>query len=127
MENELFLKVSEKYPFLSIVRYAGVEYIGIVMNQDKLFTTMYNFGAIQDQEEKQLFLDLGETWWWESNRSIPINLFLKDEWAMFKMYRLTFTSKTVELLSGPCTSLDNIAHKRSKRKSITLVRDPRLD
>jgi hypothetical protein len=124
MENELFQKVSEKYPFLSIVRYAGVEYIGIVMNQDKLFTTMYNFGDIQDQAEKELFLELGETWWWEANRSIPINLFLKDEWEQFKIYRLTFTNKTVELLSGPCTSLDNISHKRSKRKSITLVRDP---
>jgi hypothetical protein len=124
MENKLFLKVSEKYPFLSIVRYAGVEYIGIVMNQDKLFTTMYNFGDIKEQAEKQLFLELGETWWWESNRSIPINLFLKDEFIQFKIYRLTFTNKTVELLSGPCTSLDNISQKRSKRKSITLVRDP---
>ena len=36
MENELFLKIAEKYPFLSIVQYANTEHIGIIMNQDKL-------------------------------------------------------------------------------------------
>ena len=123
MANELFENVSKKYPFLSIVRYATVEYIGIVMNQDKLFTTMYNFGNITDANDKKLFLELGETWWWEANRSIPINIFLKEEWGPFKAHRLIFTNKTLEFLSGPCTSLDNISQKRSKRKSITLVQD----
>ena len=83
MENELFLKISGKYPFLSIVQYAGTEHIGIIMNQDKILTTMYNFNDIETTELKQLFLELGQTWWWESNRSIPINLYLKDEWMPF--------------------------------------------
>lgn len=123
MENQLFERIQEKYPFLSIVVYADKEYIGIIMNQDKVLTTMYDFGKILDDDLKRLFLELGETWWWESNRSIPINLFLKDEWDVFKDYRATFNNKNMELLSGPCTSLDNIVQKRSKRKSITLIKD----
>jgi len=123
MENELFLKITEKYPFLSIVQYANVEHIGIIMNQDKILTTMYNFGNIESAELKKLFLELGETWWWESNRSIPINLFLRDEWVVFKGYKTIFNNKNLIILSGPCTSLSNISQKRSKRKSITLIRD----
>lgn len=123
MENELFLKIAEKYPFLSIVRYADTEYIGIIMNQDKILTTMYDFGAIKNINKKQLFLELGETWWWESNRSIPINLFLKEEWEVFSDCKLIYNNKNLTLLSGPCTSLDDITQKRSKRKSITLIRD----
>jgi len=123
MENELFQRIAEKYPFLSIVLYANKEHIGIIMNQDKVLTTMYDFGAISDLDQKQLFLELGETWWWESNRSIPINLFLKEEWSVFKKYRITFNNKNIELLSGPCTSLTNIVQKRSKRKSITLIKN----
>jgi hypothetical protein len=123
MENQLFERIQEKYPFLSIVLYADKEYIGIIMNQDKVLTTMYDFGRILDNDLKKLFLELGETWWWESNRSIPINLFLKEEWTVFREYRTTFNNKTLEILSGPCTSLNNIIQKRSKRKSITLIKD----
>ena len=123
MENELFLKIAEKYPFLSIIQYANTEHIGIIMNQDKILTTMYNFGMIQDNNSKKLFLELGETWWWESNRSIPINLFLKDEWAVFADHKVVFNNKNLEILTGPCTSLNDISQKRSKRKSITLIRD----
>ena len=123
MENQLFERIQEKYPFLSIVLYADKEYIGIIMNHDKILTTMYDFGSISDNDLKKLFLELGETWWWESNRSIPINLFLKEEWEPFKQYRTTFNNKNMELLCGPCTSLNEIVQKRSKRKSITLIKD----
>jgi hypothetical protein len=123
MENELFLKIAEKYPFLSIVRFSTTEYIGIIMNQDAVLTTLYNFGGILDQDQKRLFLTLGETWWWESNRSIPINLFLKEDWSVFKNYRITFNNKNLEILSGPCTSLNDIVQKRPKRKSITLIKN----
>lgn len=123
MENELFLKIAEKYPFLSIIEYADKEHIGIIMNQDKILTTLYNFGDITDPRKKELFLELGDTWWWESNRSIPINLFLKEEWSMFKEYRRTFNNKNLTIISGPCTSLHNILQQRSKRKSIALIKN----
>lgn len=120
--NELFKKLSEKYPFLSVCRYAEEEHVGIIQNRDALITSFYDFGLLPTAEHKELFLQLGETWWWESNRSVPINIFLRNEWAVFKPFTKTFTNKTLEILSGPTTSLNEIVHTKRKRKSFTLVR-----
>ena len=79
MENNLFEKLGEKYPFLTVCRYADMEFVGIIQNHDNTITSIYDFGQLPTQELKVLFLELGEQWWWESNRSIPINLFLKSE------------------------------------------------
>jgi E3 ubiquitin-protein ligase DOA10 len=61
-------------------------------------------------------------WWWESNSLIPINVFLKAEWVPFRTVVKTMNSKDVEIKFGPQVSLKEIAAKRSKRRSITLVR-----
>ena len=122
MDIELFEKIVEKYPFLSICRYAENEHVGIILNQDSQVTTMYDFGAIVEEELKIKFLELGEIWWWESNHMIPINLFLKGEWAVFKPYLRTFNNKNLDVLHGQVTSLSELAAKRKKRKSITLVK-----
>ena len=70
MGPEVFEKLAERYPFITFCTYASNEYVGVVQNQDDIVTTIYDFGAIQNQELKELFLDLANTWWWESNRSI---------------------------------------------------------
>jgi hypothetical protein len=122
MNNDIFTKLAEKYPFITLCVYAANEYIGIVQNQDDIVTTIYDFGAIQSIEAKQQFLELANVWWWESNRSVPINIFLKSEWDIFKPYLRTFTNKDLEILHGPVCSLSEMGRKKSKRKSITLVR-----
>jgi hypothetical protein len=122
MNHDLFTKLTEKYPFITLCVYANAEYVGIIQNQDDAITTIYDFGSIQGMGEKQRFLELANVWWWESNRSIPINIFLKGEWDLFRPYLRTFTNKDLEILHGPVCSLSEIARKKSKRKSITLVR-----
>lgn len=122
MNNEIFAKLAEKYPFITLCVYANNEYIGIVQNQDDIVTTIYDFGAIQSTAIKQQFLELANVWWWESNRSVPINIFLKAEWDIFKPYLRTFTNKDLEIIHGPVCSLSEMSRKKSKRKSITLVR-----
>jgi hypothetical protein len=122
MNHDLFAKLAEKYPFITLCVYANTEYVGIIQNQDDAITTIYDFGSIQGLGEKQRFLELANVWWWESNRSIPINIFLKGEWDLFKPYLRTFTNKDLEVLHGPVCSLSEMARKKSKRKSITLVR-----
>ena len=112
----------EQYPFISYVTYGGLEYIGIIQNSDEIITTLYDFGQLKDNDAKRVFLNLGETWWWESNRLIPINVFLKQDWAIFRGCLRTMNSKDVEIKMGPYVSLKEMATKRSKRKSITLVR-----
>ena len=121
MDNEQ-TSVLSSYPFLSHITYGGNDYIGIIQNFDEVITTLYDFGALKDPELKRTFLSLGETWWWESNRLIPINVFLKADWMMFKVCLRTMNSKDVEIKMGPYVSLKEMATKRSKRKSITLVR-----
>ena len=122
MTPDLFARLAEKYPFITLCVYASTEYVGIIQNQDDAVTTIYDFGAIQDQEQKRRFLDLANVWWWESNRSIPINIFLKAEWDPFRGYIRTFVNKDLEILHGPVCSLSEMARKKSKRKSNTLVR-----
>ena len=122
MSNEFFKELSDKYPFVTVVRYASAEYVGIVQNRDTTVTTLYDFGRIVDLKLKQRFLELANVWWWESNRSIPINIFLREEWSIFKPYLQTFINKDLEILYGPATSLTDLAKKRTKKKSITLVR-----
>jgi hypothetical protein len=122
MTNDFFEKLAEKYPFITLCVYATTEYVGIIQNQDDSITTIYDFGAIQDIAIKQQFLELANVWWWESNRSVPINIFLKGEWDLMKPYLRTFTNKDLEILHGPICSLSDMGRKKSKRKSITLVR-----
>ena len=122
MPNDFQNLLKEKYPFLTLLRYAGLEYVGIVQNSDDIITTLYDYGSIADVELKGNFVELANVWWWESNRSIPINIFLKQDWEIFRPFLKTFINKDIEILMGPVTSLNDIARKKIKRKSITLVK-----
>ncbi len=117
-----YTELLKKYPFLTYLVYGGNEYIGVIQNLDEVITTIYDYGALRTLEQKQQFLELAEMWWWESNRLIPINVFLKAEWTPFRAVITTMNSKDVEIKFGPQVSLKEIAAKRSKRRSITLVR-----
>ena len=122
MDEPNYQQLLKKYPFLTYLVYGGNEYIGVIQNLDELITTIYDYGALRTLEQKQQFLELAETWWWESNRLIPINVFLKAEWSPFRTVVKTMNSKDVQIKFGPQVSLKEIAAKRSKRRSITLVR-----
>lgn len=112
----------DKYPFISYIGYGGSEYIGIIQNVDDYLTSVYDFGCLRTEAEKIQFLQLGDVWWWESNRLIPINVFLRHEWLPFKYCLKTLNSRDVSIKFGPYISLKEIASKKSKRRSITLVR-----
>jgi hypothetical protein len=115
-------EIRENFPFISVIHYGGIEYVGIIINQDQFVTTMYDYQNLKTDEDRQNFLELGEAWWWESNRTIPINIFLKKEMERFKYAVLTLSSKDVSVVFGPTMSLSSIAMKRVKRKMIQLVR-----
>ena len=122
MEEEDIKKLLEQYPFISYLTYGGNDYIGIIQNVDDIVTTIYDFGAVRSEERKKRFLELGDQWWWESNRLIPINIFLKTDWLEFRTCLKTMNSKDVKIIYGPYVSLKEIAAKRSKKRSITLIR-----
>lgn len=122
MTPEFLQKLGESHPFITVCTYAGHDYVGIVQNRDDTVTTMYDYGSIVESELKTRFLELGDTWWWESNRMIPINLFLKHDWVIFKRYLKTFNNKGLDIVHGPACSMQEYAARKTKRKSITLVK-----
>jgi hypothetical protein len=118
-------EIQENFPFISIVSYGGNEYVGIIANQDQFVTSMYIYTDLKTIEEKKTFLEIGEVWWWESNRMIPINIFLRKEMFIFQYSLMTMNSKDVKVTIGPCVNLNNLAIKRVKRKNVQLVRRPK--
>lgn len=113
------------YPFISCVRSNDIEYVGIIINFDSFVASVYDISVIRTEAERLLFLEMGETWWWESNRKIPINIFLKKEMQLFRYTIKTFSSKDTTIVFGPTVNLSEIAEKRIKRKSIQLIRSPK--
>jgi hypothetical protein len=114
--------LKEKFPFLSCIKHGLVEYVGIIINQDNNVTSMYDYSICKSDDEKYKLLECGDSWWWESNRKIPINIFMKKDMSDFKHLIKTFNTKDVEVVFGPCVRLNDIAEKRIKRKSIQLAR-----
>lgn len=117
--------IKDNFPFISVVHYGGVEYVGIIINQDHNVTSMYNYQLLKTEDEKKQFLNFGDQWWWESNRIVPINIFMKQDMQTFKHCIITMNSKDVTVVFGPTVNLNNMTIKRIKRKQIQLVRTRR--
>ena len=117
--------IEHNLPFISVLTYGGEEYVGIIINQDQFVTSFYDYNAIKTIEEKSAFLNVGETWWWESNRQYPISIFCRDQIHPFQYAVRTFNSKDVKIILGPVVNLMNLTLKRVKRKSVQLVRRSR--
>jgi len=117
--------IQEQLPFISVLHYGEDEYVGIIINQDQYVTSFYDLEMIKTPEEKTSLLEVGEIWWWESNRQIPINIFCRKEVEPFRYAIKTFNSKDVTIILGPTVNLLNMTLKRVKRKSVQLVRTPK--
>ena len=114
----------KNYPFLSLVKYGGSEYIGIIQNFDDTVMSIYEYSRVSSEKMRLRFLELGENWWYESNRKLPINIFLKGDFRYFRSTLVSLNSKDVKIVAGPTVRLSEIANKRVKRKTIQLVRKP---
>jgi hypothetical protein len=115
-------QIEENYPFISVITYGGKEFVGIVVNQDAYITTILDYSKLKTVEDKKYLLSLGETWWLESNRLIPITIFLRNDVEPIKYCLKNFNSKDVEIVHGPTVNLANMNNKRVKRKNVQLVR-----
>jgi hypothetical protein len=122
--NEQTTEILKNFPFLVMATYSATteEYIGIVGNKDSEITSIYLYNRLQSMEEKKLFLELADKWWWETNRQIPINISLRKEWGAFKYTLCSFVTKELTIIDGHIVSLNDIAGKRIKRKHIELVK-----
>lgn len=114
-------KLLDEYPFLTVVEYAGNEYLGIIQNIDNHVASMYVYDRLNETSEKAKFLELGEEWWWETNRKLPINIALLNRWN-FQYCVQSFNVKQMDVIAGPEVRLSNSITKRIKRRSINLVK-----
>jgi hypothetical protein len=122
--NEIFKTLRDKFPFLSLIQKGDLEFVGIVQNQDANVISFYDYGRLMMPSDKMKFLKCGEIWWYESNRKLPINIFLKGDFKYFRSTLISLNSKDVKIAEGPTVRLSEIANKRVKRKTIQLVRKP---
>lgn len=114
--------IEQTLPFITVLTYGEQEYVGMMINQDQYVTSFYDLGAIKTPDEKTALLEQGEIWWWESNRQVPINIFLKKDLEHFKYAIKTFNSKDVVIILGPIVNILSLTLRRVKRKSVQLVR-----
>lgn len=122
MEPHELEQIQSQFPYLSCVKTVEIEYVCIIQNSDEKILSFYDFNSISEPNEKKLFLELGEIWWFESNRLLPINIFLQGQMEPYKPYLRTVAHKNTDVLFGPITSLNNLFQKRIKRRQIQLVK-----
>ena len=111
-----------RWPFLTQIKYLDREYVGIVQNADSTFVHMYVIEQGMNTSQKTEFLACGETYWWGSNRAIPINVFLRERFRPFKGFLKTFSRRETEIVSGPLPSLDNLINRKGKKRTVQLIR-----
>ena len=107
---------------MALMQVGAFEYVGIIANQNQQVTSLYDYSKLRSEEEKKEFLEAGETWWNESNRLIPINIFLHQDMKRFKHALVSHNTKEVNIVSGHVVNLGNLRTRRVKRRTLTLVR-----
>jgi len=115
-------EIQTSHPFLSLITVAKQEIIGIIQNCDSKVMSIYVFELLP-AELKPNFLEYGANWWWESNRKIPINIFIGSEFVKFRPYLRTYSMKEIKVNFGPVIRLSDFAEsKRIRRKTVQLLR-----
>lgn len=123
--EKIYEQYLERLPFLTYGRAHGEEYIGIMIVRSKAFTSMYVLNHVEAAELKRELITLGERWWWQSNRNIPISVYLNNELQKFQRCKRTFVTKDFDVIAGPIVSLTKLPTKRIKR--CTTILKPRED
>ena len=120
MANQ-FTEILQKFPFLSLCRVGEEEIIGIMQNYTANLASVYVYNVLHTTEDKQQFLEMGEEWWWGSNRLLPINLVIGPKFKQFSYCLRTYNVKDFTIVHGEPVSLQNIITKRIKRRQVQLV------
>jgi hypothetical protein len=104
---------------VTILEHDGIIYYGIIKIKSKQYITLYWFSDMNESFQEELLL-LANNWWWQSNRTIPICLFMQEEMEKFEPYTKRFNTDQVKIHSGPVLSLSDLPTKRIKRRNVAL-------
>ena len=115
-------EIQKNYPFLSLIKVGKEEYVGIIQNCDARIISIYCYDFIP-KGLTELFLERGKNWWWESNRKTPVNMFIGNDFVVFRPSLRSFSLKETEVVFGPITKLSDLtSNKKLRRKTVQLVR-----
>lgn len=117
-----FEKLNKLHPYLTYVRFQDEDLVGIVQNVDSSLLSLYVYNHLKTDASKKRFLACGEIWWNDSNRMVPINIFLRHDFYEFKSVLRCLSKKDIETVLGPTNSLEDNFQKRIKRKRIQLIK-----
>lgn len=115
--------IKNNFPFISVFSANDNEnnIYGIVLNCDKTTVSIIDIEKIRNKDEIIKLLEIGENWWWYSNRDIPLNLFYYDECLPYMKYVSHLSSKYIDKIYGNESSLTNFTNsKKIFRKNKTL-------
>lgn len=113
----------DNLPFLTVIKYFDEEYIGIVSNSDSQTTSFYPYLDTMPSHIKKKYIELGNLWWWETNRKLPISIALRNQWKIFQPYIMNFITKELTYITGrELYSVEQIMIKKTKRRQIQLNR-----
>ena len=110
-----------KYEFMTFVVLKDDVIVGIVQNETPKILMIYQFDILKSSHDKELFLHFGDEWWWGSNHSVPINLFIGDRFEHFEYCLRGYPRKPIEEIIGPTFSLAERYLRRVKKKKIEVV------
>ena len=93
---------------------------GIIQNVIAKFYMFYDLDSIREERLKKRFLYYGNKWWWESNRTVPIDAFIGKDFDIFSENLSGVPKKTIKQVIGPVFSyMEQI--KRVKKKRIEIL------
>lgn len=107
------------YPFVTVIEHNEIKYYGIIKIKSKQYITLYCFNKMDETLQEELLV-LANNWWWQSNRSIPICLFMQEEMEKYENYTTRFNTDQCTVISGPVISLSDLPTKRIKRRNVAL-------
>lgn len=110
------------YPFITVIEHDDRVYYGIIKIKSKQYISLYCFQEMSASDQEDLF-ELGKQWWWQSNRLIPISLYMQEEMERFEFCVKRFNTDSVKLITGPLISLSDLPTKRVKRRNLALKED----
>jgi hypothetical protein len=110
-----------KYEFMTFVLLKDDIVVGIIQNETPKILMIYQFDLLKSLEEKEQFLQYGDQWWWGSNHSVPINLFIGDRFECYEYCLRGYPRKPIETIIGPTFNLADRYLKRIRKKRIEIT------
>lgn len=124
--KELMERLTRDYPFMSYLRVGTTVIVGIIQNVTPSTVFVFDFDRIRGDDAKRRFVELGADWWYGSNTSIPIDVFLGEKFDEFRKVLVGHPRKGIDEMVGFSFSLREGGKRIKRRRVEFLKRPPRI-